>query len=267
MPPSLELMGPSDQALMQAAGAEEEAQHLAPSGGGGSSLRGRREVGELSVEESTDVKETIPLAELPPLPSRHAEYWMEPLCGISFVLGCCAFFVTLVQGVAKTAKDKDSWWLWVASHLIYLEVAVAVFCLLFLLFGQASMIKRSKETCYPIPAEVEERLQLDVIDLSGLANVPGPAGSSTLGTYCVRCLVWRPPRSDTHHCSTCQRCVTHFDHHCGVFGRCIVGGNMPCFSSLIGLLPIAFVTLMACMVMSDPGHPHHHSHHAPVRPH
>jgi len=269
MPPALELMGPSGASLMQG----EEEERLAPIRTAAIEARDTEladatayvkvdDDGE--VEDATGSKERIPISSLPPLAGRHQEYFLEPLCGIGFVLGACAFFVSLVQGVWATAKDKDSWVLFIAGHLIYVEVIIAVLCLLFLILGQASVIKRSAKTCFPIPPEVEERLKQESPDLSGLANIAGPAGSETLGTYCVRCLVWRPPRNDNHHCSTCQRCVTHFDHHCGVFGRCIVGGNMPCFSALIALLPIAFVTLMAVMVSSEPAHHHHPRHHPAV---
>jgi hypothetical protein len=71
------------------------------------------------------------------------------------------------------------------------------------------------------------------------------------GSYCVRCLVWRP--HDAHHCRTCGRCVAGFDHHCGVFGRCIVQGNMPCFSMLIGMLFAGPITAMIAMQVSSPG--------------
>jgi len=99
---------------------------------------------------------------------------------------------------------------------------------------------------------VKRALQSGALDESTLftRNIPGPEGSRTCGSYCVRCLVWRPPTRDpvthalckSHHCSICQRCVTGFDHHCDFFGRCIVSGNMICFGLTISMLWAGLLT-------------------------
>merc|ERR1712045_605794 len=129
---------------------------------------------------------------------------------------------------------------------------------LYLLMGGAGVIRRTAKVCYPMPPEVEEGL-LRNGNLTELDNIEGPDNSETMGTYCVRCLVWRPPKKwmmDAHHCSTCQRCVKGFDHHCGVFGRCIVRGNMSCFALMLGMLPAGIVTTvlaLAVLAMGDGG--------------
>merc|ERR1712032_496209 len=104
-------------------------------------------------------------------------------------------------------------------------------------------------TCYPIPGEVLQRLVAGQ-SLDGMKNVNGSDGS----TYCVRCLVWRPPSHElgkAHHCNTCQRCVTGFDHHCGVFGRCIVDGNMPCFYAVIAMFFLGAVTSIGSLMFAS----------------
>merc|ERR1712194_700267 len=94
--------------------------------------------------------------------------------------------------------------------------ALANACLLRIVFGSPAVISRSGDTCQPMPAEVARCLRSGQL-LDEMKNVQGPTGSQTLGTFCVRCLVWRPPDRDgltSHHCRVCQRCVSGFDHHC-----------------------------------------------------
>ena len=132
----------------------------------------------------------------------------------------------------------------------------------------AGVVKRTPETCFPLPDAVAERLH-NGHSLEGMANIID--GDRT---YCIRCLVWRPEAEpeegcsqcceegddlseSTHHCATCQRCVTNFDHHCGVFGRCIAGtrftGNMLYFNVIILMAVAGFITCIACFFMGAVG--------------
>merc|ERR1711972_247690 len=116
--------------------------------------------------------------------------------------------------------------------------------------GDNGEIKRAPSTCYPVPQEIARRLRSSE-SLRGMANGQGPNGRS----YCVRCLVWRPGNSEggeSHHCNTCQRCVTGFDHHCGVFGRCITSHNLPCFYTMISMLFCGVVTFGVTHAMVVP---------------
>merc|ERR1719240_905854 len=108
-------------------------------------------------------------------------------------------------------------------------------------------MKRSVNLCFPLPEVVAERLLAEQT-LQGLVNIVDGER-----VYCVRCLLWRDPSTQTqsaftdpfcpkknvmHHCRICGHCVREFDHHCSFFGRCIAGrgflvGNLRFFSSLI----------------------------------
>jgi len=196
----------------------------------------------------------IPLSSLPPLPARSPEYRTEPAIGISTIGVLIVLFVLVTHIYAfegrlehVTEKHEELLWLFVCG--IYAEAGLAAVSISYLLFGRAGVIRRSHQTCYPIPGVVASRLK-EGRSLVGLRNIPGSCDAKSI--YCVRCLVWRPSSAVTtsHHCSICQRCVVGFDHHCGVFGRCIVSRNMPCFVSLFVLLCMAIVTSISAVAFS-----------------
>jgi len=196
-----------------------------------------------SAQASTDgFPLEIPISELPKLPKRGMEYYTEPWCGIFIVssLSISLTFVTTAVGLRNPSSSVASV---LGVGLIWTWALVAVVCTAYILFGRAGEIKRSPSTCYPIPQDVANALLANKT-LELMDNVEGMDGAS----FCVRCLLWRPSKS--HHCSTCQRCVTGFDHHCGVFGRCIVRGNMPCFVTL-NLMMLAGLFTFG-MVWNDP---------------
>lgn len=190
----------------------------------------------------------FPLEALPELPDRSSDYYAEPWNGIILVSLVCAFLVTFTSIVAKLGGGLESEHLKHVAHLcvslIWLWTALAASCVAYLLFGATGEIKRSASTCYPIPEEVVQLLSsasgADSCELRKLdRNIEVSDGSS----YCVRCLVWRPKQrrgAVSHHCNTCQRCVSGFDHHCGVFGRCITTSNLPCFY-LLTMMAVAGV--------------------------
>ena len=151
---------------------------------------------------------------LPPLPEpKRCEMRMEASGGTVLVLALVAVFTGMTQGVALgPGKLTGAWW-WLFFCLIYGEAACAIGCLLGIMWGDPGVVKRSEETCFPIPAEVAHRLRRG-LSLEQMGNVTEDGR-----TYCIRCLLWRPGglagRSTVHHCGTCQRCVVDFDHHCG----------------------------------------------------
>merc|ERR1719223_1561978 len=99
-----------------------------------------------------------------------------------------------------------------------------------------------------MPKEVVRRL-MAAEPLAGMQNISASSASSLAGpgkprgTYCVRCLVWRPPG---------RLADGYSSHHCGTFGRCIVKGNMPCFNALLAMLFASFGTLMVALYCSSP---------------
>ena len=207
------------------------------------------------------------LEDLPPLPRPNTAVMRSEACtGITVVL----VLITLLVGVPHALRF-GSGWQWPAAGepfdstaacflCLYVESTIALLCLLGLIFGDPGVLKRSRESCFPIPPAVLERLRSGQ-SLTGMDNV-----YSDGHVYCIRCCMWRHRRrtsrnggafcdnnedENIHHCSVCQRCVRHFDHHCGVFGRCIAGdgcrGNMGYFKMILTMALAGFMTCFAAI--------------------
>eukprot|EP00756_Hemistasia_phaeocysticola_P066618 Hpha_TRINITY_DN9356_c0_g2::TRINITY_DN9356_c0_g2_i1::g.26034::m.26034 len=197
----------------------------------------------------------IPLSQLPPIPPADGARCGEVCLGISVV----SILVTLLVGMTFTVSkppqelEQKAWSRPWAIFGILLWATIAMLSLVRLVLGDMGEVRRGAKNTYPIPLQVAERIHAGK-PLRGMQNIPGEGGM----TYCVRCLVWRPPRSDAHHCSTCQRCTVGFDHHCGVFGRCIAwgpknglkfySGNMPFFLIILLMFAAGIVTFVFAAV-------------------
>ena len=175
------------------------------------------------------------MAALPPLPEQDlCQMRAEASCGNSLVLFLIFLFVAPMQAYANTQANltmvQRAW-----IFAIYAEAATAIFCLLGLMWDDPGTIKRTAENCFPLPDIVAEKLA-NGQSLESVGNVTGEDGR----VFCIRCLVWRPDDGNTHHCSTCQRCVCAFDHHCGVRARarCIQNHSSRANRSPVRLHPL-----------------------------
>lgn len=151
------------------------------------------------------------LLSLPPMPRPdYCQMRAEASCGNSLVLFLIFLFVAPMQSYASANNGKLTFVQQMWMFAIYLEAAIAIVCLLGLMWGDPGTIKRTPANCFPQPEIVAQKLR----NGESLANVGNIADDGRV--FCIRCLVWRADDGMTHHCSTCQRCVEDFDHHCGV---------------------------------------------------
>eukprot|EP00756_Hemistasia_phaeocysticola_P052520 Hpha_TRINITY_DN27767_c0_g1::TRINITY_DN27767_c0_g1_i1::g.157062::m.157062 len=195
---------------------------------------------------NTDTEWELTLERFPPMPIRNRkEMNSESVGGIIVVLGIIGAILAMSHFLLADKLDTGPK---IALFvLVYGESCVAIICLCYLLLGDAGEVVRTKDTCFPIPAPVEEHLRE--------GRHPADAGMRNImeggKSYCVRCLLWRNDLEHPHHCSTCQRCVQGFDHHCGVFGRCIAKGNMTYFKLIIAMGVFGILTFIIFLIVTS----------------
>lgn len=62
-------------------------------------------------------------------------------------------------------------------------------------------------------------------------------------SICTKCQTYRP--NDTHHCSTCNRCIKKMDHHCPWINNCVGERNQKYFLQFlfyVGILCVVTLT-------------------------
>eukprot|EP00747_Dinoflagellata_sp_TGD_P219096 gnl/TRDRNA2_/TRDRNA2_91266_c0_seq1.p1 gnl/TRDRNA2_/TRDRNA2_91266_c0~~gnl/TRDRNA2_/TRDRNA2_91266_c0_seq1.p1 ORF type:complete len:259 (+),score=37.95 gnl/TRDRNA2_/TRDRNA2_91266_c0_seq1:25-801(+) len=173
--------------------------------------------------------------QLPPAPERDPWAQFEVSCqGVACVLAAIVGELYLLHQLSQTALEQLPFERRALMMLNGSLAIIAVVCVACIPWVDPGVIRRSPETCFPLPDAVSEKL------LKGnmvMANVVDGNMS-----FCVRCFVWRPHGS--HHCNECKTCVRDFDHHCDVFGRCIAGDGW--FRGNLGI----FRVLMSCLLVS-----------------
>ena len=180
-----------------------------------------RPIASSDLESQTD----IPIENFPPRPTPNvAVRRSEASCGIIFVLVLVVLLPTicaLLSFFGNQSMTLNAVFLCILGVCAILAVT-GLICML--RDDNMGTIERCPENCYPVPPKVATKLRAG--EMLPLNNIAGENGR----TFCVRCLVWRPPKS--HHCRVCGLyahthgalsvdlmctdagvCVADFDHH------------------------------------------------------
>jgi len=153
--------------------------------------------------------------------------------------------------------------------LIYTESALALACMVGILYADPCVVKRSEETCNPLPLVVESWLLSGGESTTTTPYRPRGLERYVQGPdrriYCTKCLLWRSTKKgvSNFHCAICQRCCAYHDHHCNVFGRCIAGnprfwekgsgnssgsGNLLYFYGILLVGALVFFTIFSALL-------------------
>ena len=100
---------------------------------------------------------------------------IEARRGFSVVFGLISVFVVLTHGVGLTAGDLPEAGWWFCFALIYGEAAIATLCYFLMMLGDAGVVRRTPETCLPVPPEVAERLRTSPGAASATGAACGPS--------------------------------------------------------------------------------------------
>ena len=143
------------------------------------------------------------LEDLPPMPTPdYSSMRAQAITGNVTVFAIIGMLVGMPHLVAPEYNSFDE--MTFKSYgllLLYAEALIAILCLCGLMWGDPGTLKRTPETCFPLPQSVAEKMRKGQ-SLAGLENVYEDGQ-----VYCVRCFIWRPdgrPPSfvdTTHHCS------------------------------------------------------------------
>ena len=156
--------------------------------------------------DASEESATLLASELPPLPTPdHARRGRQTAVGCSVVLFLCVFLtssssVLLVLGLLPRVLGTA------LVLCLLVESLVAITCLAALCWTDPGVIVRDAKL--PIPEEVTRCLS------AGESLPSENLRDATLGSFCVRCLVWRPPAPATRACCTDGACELSRDDHC-----------------------------------------------------
>ena len=120
---------------------------------------------------------------LPPLPTPSSDKHWQAAWGCALVGSIVVTCVVITELSVRWSDDHFSH-IWIARWLVLAESVAAFGFHAGLLFGgQGCVVRRTDDTCFPLPPEVATRLR-DGAPLRDLANVEEGGA-----TFCVRCPV------------------------------------------------------------------------------
>ena len=140
-------------------------------------------------DEENGTASEFNLEDLPPMPAPNLTDMRSEACfGCLFVLFLIGTAVGIPHAVAPELPTFHAWDAKAISFAcLYGEALIALLCLLGLMLGDPGVLKRSRETCFPLPEAVAERLH-EGKSLQMLENIRGRDGRE----FCIRCCIWRP---------------------------------------------------------------------------